>query len=1500
MIKTITNTKKMDNIQSGMKSNKKVHKDLFKMMKFCAAFCCLLLCTVVNVQAQQLFGVNRPAGLVVSGILSGRTETTNHPILVDLDSSTASVAITHSHFVTVDTSRASSNKNRIRFNLTVVANNTGESRMGEITFTATLGDITQIETFTFVQPQSNYSATTYDYTTQNSMDPVTSVDSIRSPQGFIAFFVSPLTATTLGGGISLKGDNITYLDSLIFLESLTSEGGHLIIDSTNITSLSGLDNLTSIEGNLVITNNSMLTSLEGLGALTNVGGHVIISGNGALVSLEGLDALGTIGGDVTIVDNDTLSFCCNNSVLATAIESVRTRDEGTLGAGRYTSISGNNTNSCNSSISITTALGETCDDIVALITLPPNLLLDLNDGKMYDSVIVSDNIDPIVINFYDETIVDAQGWQATIVYSPENANFITLSQDRSIDQNDLVDSDLTATPTGINETGMDRTATITITTTGSAFNSPSSVMFTITQQAAVSTDPTLTLTSPNEVTLSHNADSTTSIVFDVANTTWTATSSNANIVTLSSPTMGTVTDETTVTLTATTASANTGSSSRPATITISATGTRDTIVTITQSAPPAAPAEPTLTVTSDNTGTLAHGGATSAIIFNVANATWTAMSSETFVTLDAGTVTNDTTITVTATAGENTGAERMATITITAMGDNGTDLMKTVTLTQEAAPVAPAAPTVSISTTDKTIEASATSAISVAFMVGGNATGWGSTVTGDFITLNTAMNANQTGAVTIQATPTENTGVERVAKIVISTTGPGDAVSDTLTITQSAGPPIFTLTSDDAETIAYDAESASDITFNVGGGATAWWAGVIDGDRDNNFVMLDKTSGSAGLDTIKVTTVAENTGVARVDTVVVGTGGEGEATDTIIVTQEAVPTIAVTDPSDGMITIDHDVTAAQTITFNVGGSATGWKSSIVYNPDPQEGMEGFITLEPEDSVQTGPVMVMATPTENTSVRRTATITFITTGQLGDSITTEVTITQDRAPGTAFLDIISPSNDERDTVVAYTATTDSDSVEIVFKVEDATGWESMISYGTGVDDFVTLSDTVNDAQIDTVRIKAAVMENEGVERIAMLTLSTTGQSGDSATSVITIIQRGAPPTFMLTSDNTDTIAHDAQTARDITFNVGGGATGWSSTLAGDNFITLTGEKDMRGDVTVTVASKVNTGVERSAVITIATVGGTGDALDTMITITQSAAPVNPPTLMVSTNDTTINHDATDAFEITFTLGGDARGWQSTLTGDDFIDLDPGRNARATAGEVTIMATASENTTGAERTQTITFATTGGATDMVIITQRAAPPAAAPTVSISTMDTTIEASATAAINLVFTVGGSATGWRSSVVYTPENANFITFTPTRNADEKDEVTITVTPSANTGAQRVAKIVITPTGGTGTAVKDSITITQKIGEEETDLGISLDESLTLYPNPTDGLFFIEGLSGALEVHVHDLLGRQVATYSLSAGERNVDVSALSSGMYVVTLKESGGELLTRMLIKQ
>ena len=67
---------------------------------------------------------------------------------------------------------------------------------------------------------------------------------------------------------------------------------------------------------------------------------------------------------------------------------------------------------------------------------------------------------------------------------------------------------------------------------------------------------------------------------------------------------------------------------------------------------------------------------------------------------------------------------------------------------------------------------------------------------------------------------------------------------------------------------------------------------------------------------------------------------------------------------------------------------------------------------------------------------------------------------------------------------------------------------MISYGIGVGEFITLSDTDNAAQVGEVTIKAAVMENEGVERSAIITLSTTGQYAafSAATREITIIQK----------------------------------------------------------------------------------------------------------------------------------------------------------------------------------------------------------------------------------------------------------------------------------------------------------------------------------------------------------------------------------------------------------
>ena len=714
------------------------------------------------------------------------------------------------------------------------------------------------------------------------------------------------------------------------------------------------------------------------------------------------------------------------------------------------------------------------------------------------------------------------------------------------------------------------------------------------------------------------------------------------------------------------------------------------------------------------------------------------------------------------------------------------------------------ATTLTLTSSNESITHNDTNLIAIDFIVGCGATGWTSAITytpanANFITLSSTEGTDQTGVITIMATPTENTGVERTATITLSTTG--GTASQTVVITQAGAPPMLRLTSNNRETLAHDAESANAITFNIGGGSEGWSSEITYSEGADEFIML--TGDETMRRDVRVIVASKvNTGTERAATIRISTeGGTGDAVDTVItIIQEAIPTISVTDPSDGMISIDYNDTIAQTITFDVGGSATGWR--VTSDND-------FVTLLSMSGDSGRNISVTATTTKNRDVERTATITFITRGQLGDSVTAKVTIMQNRAPGAALLDIISPSNDERDTVVAYMATILSDSLEIVFKVEDALGWASMISYGTGVDDFVTLSDTVNVDQTGEVRIKAAVMENESVERIAMLTLSTTGQSGDSATSVITIIQRGAPPMLRLTSNNRETLAHDAEAANAITFNIGGGATGWSSTLAGDNFITLTGEKDMRGDVTVTVASRVNTGVERSATITIATVGGTGEAVDTVITITQEAVP---RIVVTDPSDGVISIDYNDisAQTITFDVGGSARGWTAS-SNRDFVTLDNERGNTVNTG-LMLMATFTAANNGAARTATITISTTGqlgiAKTTTVLMTQRE------PTVPLLTNlnftdgdSVTIAHNMTTETAITFDVGGNATGWTA----VSSNESFITVDPAMGIPAQNN-SVTATPEGmNTGIERSATITISTTGPEATTpVTATLTITQ------------------------------------------------------------------------------------------
>jgi hypothetical protein len=114
-------------------------------------------------------------------------------------------------------------------------------------------------------------------------------------------------------------NNLNGLNVITSIEGNLDIGG---IPNCNWTleSLTGLENLNYIGGNLLITYNSELENLNGLNGLTEVAGSVEIKNNNVLIDISGLESIESIGGDLSISNNEFLSQC-NNSGICNYLES---------------------------------------------------------------------------------------------------------------------------------------------------------------------------------------------------------------------------------------------------------------------------------------------------------------------------------------------------------------------------------------------------------------------------------------------------------------------------------------------------------------------------------------------------------------------------------------------------------------------------------------------------------------------------------------------------------------------------------------------------------------------------------------------------------------------------------------------------------------------------------------------------------------------------------------------------------------------------------------------------------------------------------------------------------------------------------------------------------------------------------------------------------------------------------------------------------------------------
>ena len=404
-------------------------------------------------------------------------------------------------------------------------------------------------------------------------------------------------------------------------------------------------------------------------------------------------------------------------------------------------------------------------------------------------------------------------------------------------------------------------------------------------------------------------------------------------------------------------------------------------------------------------------------------------------------------------------------------------------------------------------------------------------------------------------------------------------------------------------------------------------------------------------------------------------------------------------------------------------------------------------------------------------------------------------------------------------IAYNST---NPIPITFTVGGgATGWTSKITYTPADANFITRSSSEGTDQTGAVTIMATPMENTGIdERTATITLTTTG-IGTPITQMVVIRQKAKR--LMVTTNKNHQITYNSTDPIPITFTVGGGATGWTSeityTPVDANFITRSPTRgtDITGAITLMATPTVNTGVERTATITLTTTG-IGTPATQMIVIRQEAnITISRETLIVTTNKNhQIAYNSTNPIPITFTVGGGAAGWASAITyapaDANFITLSPTRGTDQT-GAVTITATPTVNT-GVERTATITLTTTGigtPVTQMIVIRQGEANI----TISRETLIVTTNKNHQIAydnidpISVSFTIGGGATGWTSAITYTPANADFITLSSTEGTDITGAITLMATPTVNTGVERTATITLTTTG-IGTPATQMIVIRQ------------------------------------------------------------------------------------------
>jgi M6 family metalloprotease-like protein len=487
---------------------------------------------------------------------------------------------------------------------------------------------------------------------------------------------------------------------------------------------------------------------------------------------------------------------------------------------------------------------------------------------------------------------------------------------------------------------------------------------------------------------------------------------------------------------------------------------------------------------------------------------------------------------------------------------------------------------------------------------------------------------NGTNAGTISVSVDANPGSTPRTAVITVTAADATGSPKTITLVQAANSAAMSITPDTRSTEAIGGPVSFSVS-NTGGGTLNWSASVSTG---SNWAQI--TSGTSGSNsgTINVTLATNTETTSRTATITVTAEGITGSPKTLTITQESAPQPILNAGPQNQNLSSETGTTSFSVT-NTGGGQMAWTATVTPGSSWAQITEGT------DGVNNGSILV-SVDANTGSTSRTAIITVAAANTSTETKT--LTITQEGAPQPVL-----NAGPATQSVAFSTASTS-------FSVTNTGGgnlnWTATVNPESDFIQIINGKSGINDGTIFV-----SVEENPDNEyREAFITVKENGGSG--AVQTLKIIQEPNKPVLNI-NRATQEIEARGGTANFTLSNTGGGNLIWSAAVtSGGNWVNIISETSGTNTGSLIVEAGTNHGLNRSATITITTVG----AVVNQITVTVNQMPkaaeleIDPVTQTVDFDGANINFGVSKVGFGTIT-------WSAEVTeGNEWVHIVAGVN------------------------------------------------------------------------------------------------------------------------------------------------------------------------------------------------------------------------------------------------